>query len=951
MVPIRATYRLQLHAEFPLSRARALVPYLSRLGVSHIHCSPLLQARRGSTHGYDVVDPTRLNPELGTEAELALLYQELAAHGMGLVLDIVPNHMAASSENLAWEDVLAHGAASSYARWFDIDWRASERELRSRILLPVLGDRMANVLQREEISLISVGGVPRLRYFEHEFPLDPVTIAPLLRPAVMECERHYGEGFHACRVLRESMVELRNLPRRGARDRQAIARRLEGASRALGRIRELISKVPDAAAILARTAERYGQGERGLARLRRLLAAQVYRLVHWRRAAREINYRRFFDVNDLVALHMEDPEVFAQTHALPLEWRRRGWIDGFRIDHPDGLLDPLSYFERLARASAMEESSGPASIYIEKILTPGEHLRDSWPVSGTTGYDFLNQAEAVFLDPLGADAIEREYRRVIRSPLEFGAVAREGKRLVLEAGLSAGVRRLADRLLKLAGPGRPLPAVRRQALTLAIVETIVALRVYRTYVDERCPVPEGEDRRLLEAALADARSRGRAPSDALDLLQAVLLEHPGWADLPDITRFRLRFVQRFQQISGPATAKGIEDTAFYVYAPILSRNEVGGGPEISLSLAVDEFHRGNAHRAERWPATLLAVTTHDTKRSADARARLDVLTEVPEEWARRLDLWRNMSYGYSPMVRGRRTPDANTWYHLFQALVAIWPLQRFEVGQLEELRSRIAGYALKAVREAKVHTSWTEPDQAFEGALQSGLDALLSPARSPRFLDDIDRFVQQVGRAGLWNSVARTVLHLTAPGVPDIYQGDELWNLSLVDPDNRRPVDFETRMRLLEEVERGFAAAPEARRGFLAELPTRPEDGRIKLHIVQRLLLARRRWPDVFVGGAYRPLQASGPAADFVVAFAREAGPRRAVVIVPRLVSIRLASSLPAGASLWEETTVSVPSEWPRDWSCALSGEVVEAHAAGILRVSDVFRTLAAACLLSPSTP
>jgi len=746
-------------------------------------------------------------------------------------------------------------------------------------------------------------------------------------------------------------VQLRKLPRRGSRDRQAITHRLDGAIEALGRIRELASRMPDVASMLAHAAEQYAQGEGGPARLRRLLDAQVYRLVHWRRAAREINYRRFFDVNDLIALHMEDPEVFAQTHVLPLEWRRRGWVDGFRIDHPDGLLDPLGYLERLAKASSADPSGEPTPIYLEKILSPGERLRDSWPVAGTTGYDFLNDAESLFLDPQGTLAIEREYRRLLRRPLDFPTVAREGKRLVLESGLSAGVRRLADRLLKLAGPGRPLPAVRRQHLAVAIVETIVSLRVYRTYIDERCPVPQGEDRRLLEEALADARSRGRAAAPALDLLEAVLLGHPDWTDLPEISRFRLRFVQRFQQLSGPATAKGIEDTAFYVYAPLLSRNEVGGGPDTSLSHPVDDFHRSNAHRAERWPGTLLTVTTHDTKRSADARARLDVLTELPDEWARRVELWRGMSYGYATMVRGRRAPDANTWYHVLQAVLAVWPLHRLEVGELDELRSRLSEYALKAAKEAKVHTSWTEPDHPFETALQTALDALLSPARSPRFLDDVDRLARWVGRAGLWNSLARTVLHLTSPGVPDLYQGDELGNFSLVDPDNRRPVDFDHRARLLEEVEHGFAQPPDARRGFLAELVMHPEDGRLKLHTIRRLLGARRDWPDLFLQGSYLPLQLMGPAAEAVVGFARETSSRRAVILVPRLLASRITADSPGQEpALWGDSVLGLPPGWPRHWTCALSGETLESTPEGGLRIIDAFRILPAACLLSQST-
>ncbi|MGH7527923.1 MAG: malto-oligosyltrehalose synthase [Gemmatimonadales bacterium] len=951
MADILATYRLQLHAGFPLSEARALVPYLSGLGISHIHCSPLLQARRGSPHGYDVIDPTRLNPELGTEAELAGLHEDLQAHGMGLVLDIVPNHMAASSENSAWEDVLAHGPASRYARWFDIDWRATERELRSRVLLPILGDTRSKTLERGEITLALEDGVPRVRYFEHSFPLDPVTVPAVLQAGAGECDRRLGTAYGACVTLREALATLRRLPRRGAKRASAIARRRELAPAALEQIREVARKDRDAAELLARATEAYGRGPAGPARLRRLLDAQAYRLVHWRRAAREINYRRFFDVNDLVALHMEDPEVFAQTHALVLEWRRRGWVDGFRIDHPDGLLDPLGYLERLAEA-AFPGRRGPPPVYVEKILSRGEQLPSNWPVSGTTGYDFLNQAEALFISPAGYEAIEREYHRIIRRPLDFGSEARQGKRLVLESGLSAGVRRLADRLLKLAGPDRPLPAVPLHALARAIGETIVSLPVYRTYVDPRSPVPEGEDRRLLDAALADARSRGRAPAVALDLLEAALLAREGPMRAPEMEQFRLRFVQRIQQLSGPATAKGVEDTAFYAYAPLLSRNEVGGFPDAPLSPAGEEFHGANARRAASWPRTMLAASTHDTKRSADARARLDVLSEVPEEWAARVELWRRLNVAHKRSVRGHRVPDPNTVYHLVQAMVAIWPLEPLGVGDLDRLRERLAGYALKAVREAKQRTSWTEPDSEFEAALQDDIEALLSPERSPRFLDDLERLVRQIGPAGLWKALARTVLLLTAPGIPDIYQGDELWSFSLVDPDNRRPVDFQRRRLLLEEVQRRFGAGGEERREFLAEMTGHPEDGRVKLHVTRAVLHVRRQQSELFRSGSYQPLRAEGSATGQVVAFARETPSAVAVVVAPTLLGAPTAmgDGHPTDPALWGGTEVLLPAGWCRRWTCALSGETVQAGPSGGLRVADLFGILPVAVLLPDPT-
>ncbi len=946
MPEIRATYRLQLHAGFPLSTARALVPYLSRLGVSHIHCSPILRSRRGSTHGYDVVDPRQVDPELGTEADLEALHAELAAHGMGIVLDLVPNHMAASSENPAWDDVLAHGPASSFARWFDIDWRATERELRSRLLLPILGAPLTGVIQRGEIALESRDGVPRVRYFEHDLPLDPSTLAPVLDRALEGCRQSLPGEHPACTDLTEIVARLRRLPRRTARSATALARRREWSESSLARLRELAGRVPEVARAIREAATGYRGRDGRRDRLRRVLDAQVYRLVHWRRAAREINYRRFFDVNDLVALHMEDPEVFAQTHALPLEWLSRGWVDGLRIDHPDGLLDPLGYFQRLAQRAFPGRSAAP--IYVEKILSHGEHLRTEWPVAGTTGYDFLNQAEALFIDPLGWTAIEEDYRRTIRQPLEFPAIARRGKRLVLETGLSAGARRLADRLLKLAGPAQPLPQVPRQELLRAVVETIVALPVYRTYIDSRSPGPGLEDRRLLEAALAEARTRGRTSAVALDLLESGLLAREGPMRSGDLERFRLRFVERFQQLSGPATAKGIEDTAFYAYAPLLSRNEVGGGPEAPLERAAADFHAANLERAERWPGGMLTVSTHDTKRSADVRARLDVLSEIPAEWAERLQHWRRLNVPHKTTIAGRRVPEPGTVHHLLQALVGIWPLEPLAVGDLELLRERLSGYMEKAVREAKVRTSWTDPDEEYESALRTDIAALLDPVRSPRFLDELERFVRRIARPGFWNALARTVLHLASPGVPDLYQGDELWNLALVDPDNRRPVDFERRARLLDEVERGMCGDEEARDRFLRDMVADPEDGRLKLHVIRTALAARRERGAAFRSRSYVPLEASGRAGFRVVAFGRGDADERLIAVVPRRLGRHEGG--PTEPSLWDDTLLPLPADWPRRWCCALSGRSLVARPDGF-PVAELFALLPVALLLSePST-
>jgi (1->4)-alpha-D-glucan 1-alpha-D-glucosylmutase len=939
MPEIRATCRLQLHAGFPLSAARELVPYLSRLGISHIHCSPVLQARRGSPHGYDVVDPARLHPELGTEADLEALHAELASRGMGIVLDIVPNHMAASSENPAWDDVLAHGPASGFARWFDIDWRATDPELRRRVLLPILGARLSDLLQRGEIALETREGEPRVRYFEHDLPLDPSTMPGVLGDALAGCHRALYPEHPACTELADIIQALRRLPRRNTRRAAALTRRRDAAPRILARLRELAARVPEAAAALVAAAKAFNSGGKGERRLRRLLDAQVYRLVHWRRAAREINYRRFFDVNDLVALHMEDPEVFAQTHALVLAWRRRGWVDGFRIDHPDGLLDPLGYFQRLA-AAAFPEHPSPPPIYVEKILSQGESLRAEWPVAGTTGYDFLNQVEALFIDPGGYEAIEDDYRRVIRQPLDFSAIARQGKRLVLETGLSAGVRRLADRLLKLPAPAHTVPAVTRQELVRAIIETIVALPVYRTYVDSRSPVAGPEDLRLLHGALADARARGRSSAAALDMLEGALLARESAA------------CGRFQQLSGPAMAKGVEDTAFYAYAPLLSRNEVGGGPDAPLARAAAAFHAANARRAAQWPDGLLAVTTHDTKRTADVRARLDVLSEIPAEWAQRVRLWRNLNLPHKRTVRGRRVPDPATVYHIFQAMVGIWPMTPLGVGDLETLRERIDGYMVKAVREAKVRTTWTDPDESFEDGLRADVEALFAPDRSPRFLDDLERFVARIARAGLWNALSRTALHLASPGVPDLYQGDELWTFALVDPDNRRPVSFEPRRRMLEEIERETAGDAESRARFLSELVANPEDGRLKLHVTRAALAARKERSAAFRSRIYVPLEAVGRSAGRVIAFGRGEGTERLLAVVPRFLAGHvLRGGAPTDPALWDGTDLPLPAGWPSRWTCVLSGRTLQAEPPHGLRASDLFGILPVALLLADTDP
>ena len=917
MAPIRSTYRLQLHAGFRLEHVRALIPYFAALGITHLHCSPLLSARRGSLHGYDVTDPTRLNPALGTEEELVRLVGQLRHAGIGLVLDIVPNHMAASPENPFWEDVLTHGSGSRFARWFDIEWRAAEPARRPRIVLPVLGDLRSHALERGEFSLQVVDGRFRVGYFEHGWPLDPLTLFPVLE-LIADAAADHRVDAAAVATIRAHGRMLRALSRRRGRtraEREALASRAETVA---ARLAHLFRDDGPAGAAAVEGARRFVALPGGTARLRRLLDAQPYRVVFWRRAARELNYRRFFDVNELVALHIEDPEVFDQVHAKVLEWHRAGLVDGFRIDHPDGLLDPLGYLRRLADEAFDWRGDARYPVFVEKILTPGERLRPAWPVSGTTGYDFLNEAERLFVDPAGLAQIERDYRRLIRRPLDYATVADAGKRRALEGGLSPGVRSLAARLLRFAAPGGPpiAPAGARRA----IVDVIAALSVYRTYVDRHTPAGTVEDRDLLEHALAAARARARAPAAALELLASVLLAGPAADDEQE--QLRLRFVQRFQQLSGPAMAKGVEDTAFYAWVPLASLNEVGGSPEIRAEDPAAAFHAAAARRAGTWPGTMLGVTTHDTKRSADVRARLDVLSEIPGAWEERVYRWRKLNRPLQRRTADGSAPDANTLYLLFQTLVGIWPAgQTVDDACRRALVERIGEYMLKAAREAKQRTSWLEPDAEYEGALAAYVAAALDPVRSGEFLADVAAFAESIAIAGWCNGLARTVLQFTSPGVPDLYQGDELWNLALVDPDNRRPVDYAGRRQALEDVTRRFAA--EERSAFFAALRATPADGRLKLHVIRRLLHARRERPELFVGAGYEPVIATGAGAGSLFSFARRTEEDSMLIIVTRLVARRGArdGTWPVGRAAWADAAVPVPERLRgRRVRCVLSG-------------------------------
>jgi (1->4)-alpha-D-glucan 1-alpha-D-glucosylmutase len=862
-----------MNAGFTLRDALARVEYFARLGISHLYLSPILMARRGSMHGYDVVDPKRINPEVGARDDLDALAGALHERDMGLIADIVPNHMAIGPENPYWTDVLTHGERSPFAKWFDVDWAGGGP--RRQVVLPVLEEGLDRTLERGELEVqIGDDGDLRLAYRALRWPIDPSSLPPELQLTTIDAEE----------------------------------------------TGELVT-------LYAGTAARD--------RLRTLLDLQHYRLVSWRRDLREINYRRFFDVNDLVAMRVEDESVFHETHELTLELVAAGVIDGVRVDHVDGLADPKAYLERLRAAV------GPhVCIFVEKILSFGESLRRDWPVQGTTGYEFLNELEDIFVDPAGYQSIEETYRATRRlGKTTFRDIARAGKAAVLESGLRPDL----DRVARLAniiatGAGKQWTVGR---FAQAIEAFVVALPVYRTYASGGVSLSEA-DRRVVDRAAGEARQH--AEPEVVDYVAALVRGETG-----DDPR-RAQFVQRLQQLSGPAAAKGVEDTALYRYVPLLSRNEVGGAPDEPLAGAVRRCHDANAERRCHWPSSLVCTDTHDTKRSADVRSRLDALSEVPRDWQRVIRRWQRLNAKHRRTVRGRIAPDPNTEYLFYQTLVAIWPAQRpgRRVDDLPDrtwrdaARERLVRYMLKAAREAKLRTSWTDPDPAYEEALTTFVREALEPSEDAPFLFDVARLVSRVAASGLANALARIAVHLTAPGTPDLYQGDELWNFTLVDPDNRAQIDYDTRTAALDRLD---DTARRLNAGGGEGRPVDITDNGVKLLTTQRLLGARRSAPRLFTNGRYEPLLVRGRRAEHLFAFARIENDNAAITIAPRLIR-ELETSFEQANAWWGDTEVILPEELrSRSWRLPIPGMVFSGQAA--LPAADLLRPLPVAVLMS----
>jgi (1->4)-alpha-D-glucan 1-alpha-D-glucosylmutase len=909
----RATYRLQLHKDFSFDDAASALPYLHKLGVSHIYCSPIWRARPGSLHGYDVVAHDEINPELGGRDGFERFANAARELDMGLILDMVPNHMGVlGADNPWWTDVLENGQGSAFARHFDIDWHPVNADLEGKVLLPVLGGHYGDVLA---LGQLRVGfernrGRLVLRYYDHCFPLALRSYSLVLTHAA----QRLGDGHARAQV--EGLADaFAGLPARTVFDPEVARSREELKSR----LAELAQGHAEVAAAIEAALGVVNE-EESRDTLHALHEGQHYRLAYWRVAADEINYRRFFDINELAALRMEEPAVFEATHAMALELAAQGVVDGLRIDHPDGLHDPARYFAQLQEGYAQragiqlpapapgERPARPLYVVAEKIAAPHEDVPEEWALHGTTGYRFAMVAGGVLIDGNAAERFDRIWQRFSGERETFAEMVYRGKRSVARTALASELTVLATALMRIARADRRTRDYTFNALRDALAEVAACMPVYRTYILGRA---SAQDIRFLDWAVAHARRRSDAPDRSVfDFVSRVLRGHgPDGTPLPP-EHAAWQFAARFQQFCAPVAAKGVEDTAFYQYHRLVSLNEVGGDPG-PFGMTVRAFHGATSDRAARWPHTILATSTHDNKRSEDVRNRVNVLSEMPAAWRLGLSRWRRLTRSYKSEVNGEPAPTAADEYLLYQTLLGTLPAEGLDEATLGPYRERIEQYMLKAAREGKRHTSWTCPDDVYESALTAFVRSVLARVSPNPLLGDLQSSASALAWFGALNSLSMVLMKFTSPGVPDLYQGNELLDLSLVDPDNRRPVDFSLRERHLAALE-AMHAAPDAAQQLRA-LAAQPFDGRAKLWLTWRLLQLRAERPALFRDGRYLPLMVTGTRQEHLVAYAREQGNEVLVVLAPRLF-YRLEGEpgrLPLGAAVWGDTAIDLTPVLP----------------------------------------
>jgi (1->4)-alpha-D-glucan 1-alpha-D-glucosylmutase len=921
----RATVRLQLHKDFTFDDAAAVVGYYATLGISHLYASPMLTARSGSTHGYDIVDPTRINPELGGEEGLRRLVARLRQSGMGLIADIVPNHMGVGSENPWWQHVLEHGRESPYAGWFDIDWETPDAALSGKVLAPFLGQAYGDALFAGELTLRfdESNGKIYVGYYAHRFPLSIASYAHVLRTA--------GSPRLEPVIIAFELIRLDDVD----------AVRHASAQAAFLLLREIGSTLEGAADIGAALTRFSPAAPDGLDALHRLLERQHYRLTWWRNAAEEINWRRFFEVSDLAGVRVEQDDVFEATHALIFRMYAQGLIDGVRIDHVDGLADPGAYCRKLRQRLTGLMAQRPSDlrntkpyVIVEKILGADEQLRPDWGVDGTTGYEFMDQVGALLHDPAGAEPLAALWADLAGDAADFQAHVRAARRQLIAHNFVGEFDAAARSLHAIARADLrtrdiSLPAIRR-----VLTELLVHFPVYRTYADE-------DGRNVLDQQAFD-RSADRARQTLCSADRPLLPVTGRWlgGDAPnrfegsDTMDLCLRAITRFQQLTPPLAAKSVEDTAFYRYGRLVSRNEVGADPT-RFSISVQDFHAANAARAQRFPNTLLATATHDHKRGEDVRARIAVLSEMPQQWEHAVRRWVSLNAPLRTEAAGGRAPTAADELMLYQMLVGAWPLDLVKTNQdgVRAFAGRIDQWQTKALREAKLASGWVQSDEGYESACRSFLYGILEQKANNEFLKELAEWVRKIAPAGVVNSLTQTVLRLSSPGIPDLYQGTEFWDFSLVDPDNRRPVDFPARERALSSAE----PAIESVDGW--------SGGELKQRVIRQALSLRAREAELFARGDYLPLAVDGGRSANVIAFLRRYRDRAAIAVATRLSAHIVEDAGPTvPGGVWKDTVVVLPDGLNTAWKDAFTGKRIESES-NRLRLTGVLWVLPVAML------
>lgn len=938
-----STYRVQLNRNFGFTQAAKIIPYLRELGITDLYASPYFAARSGSLHGYDITDPTRLNAEIGTDEDYDLFTKTLKEHDMGQILDIVPNHMCIDSGNRYWMDLLENGPASSCGAFFDIDWDPVKKELRDKVLLPFLGDQYGVALEKKDIQLAYRDGSFFIHVYDTTLPILPETYADILSWKIEDLQAKERKPGGSYDELLSIVTSAGKLPACLDTDPEMVAERYREKEIIKRRLNEIYRDDPEIRAFVDRNVEVFNgtPGEsKSFDLLDGLLSKQVYRLSYWQVATEEINYRRFFDINSLAAIRVENPVVFEETHRFIFELIEAGKVTGLRVDHPDGLYDPSEYFDRLQRkcftiamkshveevrenvplpygksyienaiserydeARETQKNFKPFYIVAEKILGRGEIMPAEWPLFSTTGYVFLNSLSGLFVDSRNSKAFDAIYRRFTRIQSDFQEILYENKKLVMGVAMSSEINTLGHRLNMITERNRQTRDFTLNSLIKAIIEVIACFPVYRTYING--PDVRERDRHYIELAISRAIRRNPVLNESIFLFMKNILLLGFRPDMGDAEKAAwLNFTMKFQQITGPVMAKGVEDTAFYVYNRLVSLNEVGGSPDHFGTLP-DTFHGQNIERIKNWPCALIASSTHDTKRSEDVRARINVLSEIPGPWREHVILWAKLNKRKKILVNNRQAPDRNEEYLLYQTLIGTWPLENLNDEQYDAYKMRIKGYMVKAVKEAKVNTSWINTDSMYEEALTIFVDAILDRKRGNPFLDDFIPFQKAISLCGMYTSSAQTLLKICSPGIPDFYQGTELWDFSLVDPDNRMPVDYDLRVDMLERIKEDLSRKDTLE--YAKELTSSMEDGRIKLYITYRTLKLRGEIRELFEKGEYIPLEVSGARSGQVVAFARRFLTIMIIVVVPRFLAKILSSPDPTFSGAWEDTTVIVP--------------------------------------------